>query len=99
MARSVRDRPMNELTADSFAPHTGTTFTLCDAGVELVLTEVLMAGDSPSGRPFTLTFTSPAVFGQGTYDVQHPDLGRLAIFLVPRQPLADGSARYHAVFN
>ena len=30
---------------------------------------------------------------------EHPEIGRLDIFLVPRQPLADGLPRYDAVFN
>ncbi|MDT7536507.1 MAG: hypothetical protein QOI82_92 [Actinomycetota bacterium] len=91
--------PPAAITVETFTPHIGTAFTSRSAGAELQLVEVEGPGDRAGGRPFTVTFTGSAVFGQGTYDLQHPELGALHVFLVPRQPLADGVPRYDAVFN
>jgi hypothetical protein len=91
---------VTDLTADGFAPHVGTTFGVPAPDAQLELVDVERGPTSePTGRPFTVTFTSQTSFGQGTYEVEHPEMGRFAVFLVPRQPLADGLHRYDAVFN
>ena len=97
-----------DLTADSFAPHEGTTFTLLteDGTAPLVLTEVVrelgVAQAAPAARePFSLWFTSPTdvALPQGTYAMDHEGLGRLDLFLVPRQPAPGGPPRYEAMFS
>lgn len=94
-----------DLTADSFAPHEGTTFTLLagEGTAPLVLAEVVR-GTAPDGgmrAPFSLWFTSPpdVSLAQGTYPLGHDALGRLDLFLVPRQPAPGGPPRYEAMFN
>jgi hypothetical protein len=84
----------------------GTTFVLAagDEPLEVVLAGVEAGQEQPGAprdQPFTLTFTAPAgtLLEQATYALDHPVLGRVALFLVPRQPDADGLARYEADFN
>ncbi len=95
------------MTAATFEPHAGTTFTVRQDpgdGIPLTLVGVRRAQEQPHAPrtdPFSLTFTGPAGFGftQGMYALDHDALGRLELFLVPRQPLADGLPRLEAVFN
>lgn len=92
----------DDLTADTFEPHAGTAFDV--SGTALTLTSVERAPEQPNAprtKPFSLWFGGPAgtSMDQGTYDLEHPVLGRLTLFLVPRDPLADGLPRYEAIFN
>jgi hypothetical protein len=100
---------LDRLTANNFAPAVGEIFTL-DAGdagqIELELLESrLQDPDSPaedaSGAraPFTLTFRGPAdpVLPQRIYELQHPTLATLEIFLVPIGRDEAGTS-YEAVF-
>lgn len=95
------------LRAATFRPHVGTAFAvrLSDADdVPLTLVAVDEAPEQPHAPrpdPFSLTFTGPAGLGftQGLYALHHDTLGRLDLFLVPRQPAADGLPRLEAVFN
>lgn len=50
-------------------------------------------------QPFSLLFRGPpeGVLPQGVYPLEHPELGRLEIFLVPISRTDDG-VRYEAVF-
>jgi hypothetical protein len=52
------------------------------------------------GGGFTLQFVAPesSRLKQGNYQIEHPKLGTLEIFLVPTGPLAGGFG-YHAVFG
>jgi hypothetical protein len=94
-----------ELIAARFAPHVGSAFTVAgESGLTLLLAEVQEGPEQPGApreHPFTLVFTAPAgtAAPQATYDLDHSVLGRLNVFLVPRQPEADGLARYEADFN
>ena len=56
---------------------------------------------APRQEPFALVFAGPSEtpFAQGLYALDHPELGRLEIFLVPIGPGPDGRHRYEAVFN
>ena len=95
---------MLELSAETFAPHVGTTFRVlvedANAGVSAIeLAEVRLGTPQPGApreQPFSLHFTGPAdrLLEQGTYVLDHDQLGRLDIFLV-----AIGPGRYEAVFN
>jgi hypothetical protein len=55
---------------------------------------------SPRGQPFSLSLLAPANTqgGQGIYRLQHPELGELALFLVP-QPPRQGQSCFEAIFN
>jgi hypothetical protein len=98
------------LDAADFMPHVDDTFevgqndeidtTTIPFVLEAVV-EVVESSDSIERTPFTLTFTGPSGdhLPQGVYDLQHPTLGQLAIFLVPIGPRGDGRHRYEAVFN
>ena len=98
---------LDRLTVDDFAPAVGDKFSF-DAGepgrFELELVEARPAespGPGWEGRaPFNLLFRGPAepVFGQQIFPLEHPELGRLEIFLVPVGRNEHG-ADYEAVFS
>lgn len=95
---------MSDLSADTFEPHDGSTFTApAENGAELTLVSVErgLAQEGMPRDPFSLWFTSaPDVsLPQGTYTLEHGTLGTLELFIVPRSPKADGLPRYEAVFN
>jgi hypothetical protein len=98
----------HDLHAATFVPYEGTTFAVVhpDGGdpVPLTLAAVVAAAEqanAPRVDPFSLWFTGPPEVGlaQGLWTLDHDVLGRLAVFLVPRKPEADGLPRYEAVFN
>ena len=94
---------MDELTVDSFAPHVGQRFALPEQGCELELIEARAhPGEPPAGRraPFALLFRGPAepILDQRTYVFEHPQLGTLAIFIVP-VGRDDAGIRYEAIFG
>jgi|SRR5581483_5965628 len=92
---------------ETFAPHTGTEFTVRDEGagaptltLELIEAQALPESPLPAERlPFSLIFRGPAepALGQGIHGLEHAQLGVLEIFLVPLVPDRDG-ALYQAVF-
>lgn len=92
---------------ERFAPLVGQTFAVgheSDAGwvgpdLELVAVQALRP-HSRRAEPFSLLFRGPRqpILPQSIYDLAHPDLGTLKIFLVPVQPSGDG-AEYEAIFN
>ncbi|HRC84218.1 MAG TPA: hypothetical protein PK413_01260 [Thermoanaerobaculia bacterium] len=97
---------LETLTREQFAPHLAQTFRLELQGhtLELQLAEVNALADHSGGRasrqPFSLVFVGSRnqVLPQRIYPLDHPDLGRLEIFLVPIGPDARGM-RYEAVFT
>ena len=86
---------IEHLTAGTFAPHLHDEFRLESHPVALI--EVTEIPREPGGRaPFSLVFQggpSPPL-PQGTYRVEHPELGAIEIFLVPI-----AQDRYEAVFT
>lgn len=95
---------LDTLTAEDFAPHTGSAFDLCLAdGSVLVLTlrEVTPLGrDTLPRRPFSLLFHAaprPAL-PQQIYPLSHTVLGTHDIFLVPVGETAE-RREYQAVFS
>jgi hypothetical protein len=100
---------LDRLTATSFAPVVGDTFTLDADGTRLEL-ELLEArlhdpegpaeGESGARAPFTLEFRGPVdpVLPQRIYGLEHPSFGTLEIFIVPVGRDDDGTA-YEAVFS
>lgn len=98
---------LESLTISDFAPRVGDRFRIAapedGAGHEAELVEAtpVGAGGRPGGRvPFSLVFRGPAgvVLPQRIYQVDHPELGSLDIFLVPIGADAAG-VRYEAVFG
>ena len=90
-----------------FAPLVGQTFAVGHesaagwAGPELELVSVqALRPHSRRAEPFSLLFRGPRqpILPQSIYDLVHPELGTLKIFLVPVQPSGDG-AEYEAIFN
>jgi hypothetical protein len=97
------------LTYDLFAHRVGEPFDVGlggDATVGMVLAEAtesqVPGGRGPEGqerRQFSLVFRGTTTPGlpQGTYRVEHAELGDLDLFLVPIGPDAEGM-RYEAAF-
>jgi hypothetical protein len=94
---------------DQFSGRVGQTFRIGADGVPGISAELVEAtegaeagGTGPDGQArqqFALVFRGPLepALPQATYAVEHDELGRLEIFLVPIGP--DGSGmRYEAVF-
>jgi hypothetical protein len=95
-----------ELMLDDFRPRLNETFRL-EAGashLDVELTEAEAAGEPRPGLPreqaFSLVFTGPPepVLPQALYRLEHPEMGRLDIFLVPIGAGPEG-VQYEAVFN
>jgi len=95
-----------DLTADDFAPHSGSRYLVRFAGaaepiaLELVEISAAVPGPRRAGRPFSLTFRGPrdALLPQSTYRLEHDAMGDLDLFLVPIGPDPQGMC-YEAVFN
>lgn len=68
-----------------------------DEAVDLAVHATKASGDP---RPFTVTFSGPLdpQLDQATYAVEHPELGRFPLFIVPVSRDADGM-RYEAIFG
>lgn len=98
---------MEQLTRDTFHPHVGSAFRLVaedEQTLDLTLTECHgLTAHGESREPFSLLFQAaaddPVLEQQQIVPLEHPDLGRLEIFLVPLGPDADGRWRYEAVFT
>ncbi len=95
---------LSELRIENFAPRVGDPFRIADADREfdLRLESVDSLGAAPPGlsrAPFSLVFSASAtpVLSQGQYALDHAELGRLELFLVPISS-ADPLSRYEAVF-
>ena len=91
------------MTAESFEPHRGETFTLLAGGSELALTlaAVQRLGNAVrAGGAFSLQFSGPAgpIVPQAIYPLRHRALGTLELFLVPLKP-EGGSSRYEVIFT
>ena len=92
-----------DFNRDRFITAVGTKFTLTDAegeSVDLELVEVSDPRERPHQISFSIVFAVPENFmvGQGLYDLQHPELGALQLFLVPVMPVGN-QFRLEAVFN
>lgn len=92
------------VTLATFAPHLGERFLLSgvDGPVPLTLAAVdALPASTGAGRdePFALVFRGPRhPVPQEIHRVEHPELGRFDLFLVPIGPDALGN-RYEAVFS
>lgn len=106
MGGGVASRAVDDLHPSTFQPYVGTAFAMAaeEAPGPLLLAAVDVHAEQPHAPrpdPFSLVFTGPpgTAMGQGSYAVEHAEVGRLVLFLVPRQPAADGLPRYEATFN
>lgn len=105
---------MEQLTLETFQPHAGSTFQLIideQPVLDLVLAEVedlsrpnrsRRQDDRVRTSPFSLIFHGPLspVANQQSFDLQHEQLGRLNIFLVPVGPDTSREKMcYQAIFN
>lgn len=99
---------LDRLQKTDFDPHLGQTFRIAlepPEALELTLAETrALRGDtvesSPRG-PFALLFRGgppDRYLPQRTYDLEHPEMGTLSVFLVPLGPDKEGM-RYEAVFT
>lgn len=101
---------IEELTQAKFSDHLGEVFQL-EADVESCLTLQLMEAKQlfssqnanlqiKRSEPFALVFRGPQNLPlvQATYQLQHDQLGELAIFLVPIDQDEEGFY-YEAIFN
>ncbi len=99
---------LSDLTLARFAPLVGSAFSVAlsapwDLRLELAEVAALSPQTSFTGAfraPFRLIFHGPTqpVHPQATLPLDHPQLGRLEIFLVPIGPDAIGM-RYEAIFT
>ena len=97
---------IGDVTVETFAGREGQAFTIqfADAVLELRLAEVSrMPGDwgrADRREPFSVLFTGPGehILQQQVWPLDHEELGRIDVFLVPMEP-KDGVARYEAVFT
>lgn len=89
-----------------FEPHVGSTFTVADGALDLILTEAVavpwraLGGPPPARAPFSLVFQGPRSprLAQGLHTLSHPDLGAHLLFLVPIAADATTTS-YEAAFN
>jgi hypothetical protein len=92
------------LTLTTFEPLLNARFSVkvANNALELELIELESLGPArPDQRePFSLIFRGPRErwFEQGTYPLEHPELGAPEIFLVPIGPDAIGM-QYQAIFT
>lgn len=95
---------MELLTLEHFSSHVNETFpaALNEGEVSFVLVEARGLPPSPHAArpPFSLLFRNTAsfLFPQQTYQMRHPRLGDIGIFLVPVAREREGFL-YQAVFN
>ena len=101
---------LEKLTRDDFLPYVGTIFsvTTANGAVDLTLAEARDLGPRPERlvragtrlSAFSLRFRGPGQFylSQQMWKLAHPQLGELAIFLVPIGRENDGFV-YEAIFN
>ena len=97
---------IGDVSVETFAGREGQTFTIqfADAVLELTLAEVARMpgewGRADRREPFSVTFTGPAehMLAQQVWPLDHEEIGRIELFLVPLEP-KDGVARYEAVFT
>ena len=96
-------------TPETFEPHVGTEFELTDADARaagvtaLRLDGVERRAERAHGErttPFSLVFSAAARLPQRTYEMHHPALGDVAIFVVPiAADASSGRTTFEAVFN
>lgn len=93
-----------ELTRATFEPlvHARFSMRLGDQhALELELVELQALAGAGAREPFSLVFLGPETpwVEQGTYSVEHPQIGAQPIFIVPLGPNRSGCMQYQAIFS
>jgi hypothetical protein len=100
-------KTLEQLQSSDFIPHLNQAFTIRLEGIdpielELVLVTERGKGFRPGARqPFSLYFLGPVssqYLLQHMFQLEHPEMGVLDIFLVPLGP-EEGRMRYEAIFG
>lgn len=91
------------LSVSSFSEHLNTKFRIHPDDSTVIETELIVAedaGSTPRQERFSLIFRGPQepYLPQSTYRIEHDQMGRLDLFLVPIARDEDGF-QYEAVFN
>ena len=96
---------LESLHKENWLPFIKQTFSCVvepDQSIAFELLEVTSLGEKSGAarEPYSLVFRGPAesVLEQGIVPLRHPELGEIAIFLVPIGPDSQGM-RYEAVFT
>ena len=102
---------IDKASASTFSPFLNQTFRMCLWAAEVMELDLAEISEAPAavaqaaaaqGRraPFSLFFRGPLrpIMPQRIYTLEHPQLGRFDLFLVPIGPDGTGM-RYEAVFN
>jgi hypothetical protein len=97
---------LNKLTSADFSAHLNQKFHIryqpeTTLEVELIEVTKLGAEDTPGRQPFSLVFRSSqrnSYLPQHVYTVEHNQLEKMELFLVPIGPDAVGM-RYEAIFT
>jgi hypothetical protein len=92
---------VDDITRATFDPHVGSRFAVSSPSpAELELVEVTDIGDGNHGLNFRLLFRGPreAPLDQGMVELDHPEIGTVALFIVPVGADAAG-VQYEVVFN
>ncbi len=94
---------LENLNVQTFAEQLNTKFTIPVSDSDALVLELIKAedtGSSPRQEQFSLIFRGPAdrAIPQGTYRMEHDNLGQMNLFLVPVAKQEDGM-HYQAVFN
>jgi hypothetical protein len=96
-----------QLQSTDFVPYLNQTFTVRQKGIKPMGLELVLVTESRTGirsgarQRFALYFLgpeSPQYLLQNTYRLEHPEMGVLNLFLVPRA-LQAGRMRYEAIFG
>jgi hypothetical protein len=106
-AEATRERDCHvteELTKNAFTRNLNTTFRILDnespTVIDVQLVEVREGRSTEQQEQYSLLFRGPAqpVLAQKTYGLEHSDMGRFSLFLVPVAADESGTT-YEAVFN
>jgi hypothetical protein len=89
---------------DTYVPLLNAEFTIHfgeDGTLQARLVEVSPLAARGGSSSFSLLFLTEPLDGaaQGLYEVEHPDIGRIGIFLVPVGRTPEGAVQLQAVFN
>ncbi|HSL45920.1 MAG TPA: hypothetical protein VK897_20980 [Anaerolineales bacterium] len=100
-------KTLEQLQSIDFVPYLNQIFTIRQKGMKPIRMELVLVTESRTGfrpgvrQPFALHFLGPEsahYLLQNTYRLEHPEMGVLNIFLVPRA-LQAGRMRYEAIFG
>lgn len=95
---------MKTIDSATFSQHLHTSFRIPAGNGEPIVLELIEVEDrsSPQMEQFSLLFRGPLepALDQGIRELEHAELGPMALFLVPVGPNRAGTGmRYQAVFN